>query len=92
MGRSVSPRLVRDQPGADGGRVGGPAFRFRWSPRSLSGPQGPRERDGGRGLGAGSGRGGTAAAAGFSERSGAARSGAASPRGGAVPAASPLCG
>lgn len=63
-------RFVRDQLGADssrGGRVGGPAFHFRWSPRSLSGPQGPRERDGGRGLGAGSGRGGGAAAAGLSE-------------------------
>lgn len=47
--------------------MGGPAFHFRWSPRSLSGPQGPRERDGGRGLGAGSGRGGAAAAAGLSE-------------------------
>lgn len=59
-------RFVRDQLGADSsrdGRVGGPAFHFRWSPRSLSGPQGPRERDGGRGLGAGSGRGGAAAAA-----------------------------
>lgn len=44
--------------------MGGPAFHFRWSPRSLSGPQGPRERGGGRGLRAGSGRGGAAAAAG----------------------------
>lgn len=61
---------MRDQLGADSsrdGRVGGPAFHFRWSPRSLSGPQGPRERDGGRGHGAGSGRGGAAAAAGLSE-------------------------
>lgn len=44
---------MRDQLGADSsrdGRVGGPAFHFRWSPRSLSGPLGPRERGGGRGL------------------------------------------
>lgn len=62
--------FVRNQLGVDSsrdGRVGGPAFHFRWSPRSLSGPQGPRERVGGRGLGAGSGRGGAAAAAELSE-------------------------
>lgn len=73
-------RFVRDQLGVDSsrdGRVGGPAFHFRWSPRSLSGPQGPRERVGGRGLGAGSGRGRAAAAAGLFEPV----PGSASPRG-----------
>lgn len=92
-------RFVRDQLGADSsrdGRVGGPAFRFRWSPRSLSGPQGPRERDGGRGLGAGSGRGGAAAAAGLSEpvpgRRGARGRCGASLRGGGARLAGPGTG
>lgn len=53
--QSQSPlRFVRNQLGADSsraGRVGGLAFHFRWSPRSLSGPLGPRQRGGGRGLG-----------------------------------------
>lgn len=79
--------------------MGGLAFHFRWSPRSLSGPLGPRQRGGGRGLGPAQGAAERPQPRGFHSRSpgsagpcslrGGGRGRARSPTGPLPPACSP---